>query len=70
MNSLHKKKTRIEMHMNIQIGDYEVVSIILDLGSDVNILMRQTWNNMRSPQLAWFPIQLQLDNQARVTSIG
>ena len=70
VNYLHKKKTGTKMHMNIQIGDYEVDSIILDLGSDVNILMRQTWNNMRSPQLAWSPIQLQLANQARVTPIG
>ena len=44
MNSLHKKKTRKYMCMNIQIGDYEVDSIILYLGSYVNILTRHTWN--------------------------
>ena len=31
VNSLQKWKTRKEMRMNIQIGDYEVDSVILDL---------------------------------------
>ena len=43
MNSLHKKKIGKEMRINIQIGDYEVDSIILDLGYDVNILTKHTW---------------------------
>ena len=43
VNSLQKRKTGKEMRMNIQIGDYEVDSVILDLGSDVNILTKQTW---------------------------
>ena len=42
MNSLQKRKTGKEMRMNIQIGYYEVDLIILDLGSDVNILTKQT----------------------------
>ena len=41
VNSLHKKKTGKEMRMNIQIGDYEVDSVIMDLGTDVNILARK-----------------------------
>ena len=40
VNYLHKKKTGKEMCMNINIGDYEVKSVILDLGSDVNILTK------------------------------
>ena len=40
MNSLHKKKTRKEMRINIQIWDYKVDSVILDIGSDVNILTK------------------------------
>ena len=32
VNSLIKRKTDKEMRMNIQIGDYEVESVILDLG--------------------------------------
>ena len=40
VNSLHKKKSGKEMHMDIHIGDYEVDSVILDLGLDVNILTK------------------------------
>ena len=52
VNSLHKKKMGKEMHMNIQIGDYEVDSVILDLGLDVNILIRQTLQKMGSLTLS------------------
>ena len=43
VKSLLNKNTGKKMHINIQIGGYEVDSVILDLGSDVNILTRQTW---------------------------
>ena len=42
VNSLHKKKIGNEMRMNVQIGDYDVDSVILYLFLDVNILMKQT----------------------------
>ena len=32
VNSLHKKKNGKEIRMNVHIGDYDVDSIILDLG--------------------------------------
>ena len=56
--------------MNVQIGDYEINSVILDLGSDVNILTKQTWLLMGKPTLRWSPIQLHLSNQAKVQPIG
>ena len=37
MNSLYKRKNEKETRMNVQIGDYDVDLVILDLGSDVNI---------------------------------
>ena len=69
VNSLQKKKTGKEMRMNIQIGDYEVDSVILDLGSDVNILTKQAWQNMGETKLGWFPVQLRLANQDKVQPI-
>ena len=42
VNSLQNRKTGKEMRMNIQIEDYEVDSVILDLGSNVNIMTKQT----------------------------
>ena len=58
MNSLHKKKNGKEMRMNVQIGDYDVDLVIMDLGSYVSILTKQTWENMGKPKLVWSPIQM------------
>ena len=65
-----QEKTGKEMCMNIQIGDYEVDSVILYLGSYVNIMRRDTWKNVGIPMMRWSPVQLRLANQARVTPIG
>ena len=51
VNSLQKRKIGKEMRMNIQIGDYEFDSIIRDLGLDVNILTKKTWQLMGNPTL-------------------
>ena len=34
----HKRRTGREMQLTMQIGDYEIDQVILDLGSDVNVL--------------------------------
>ena len=56
--------------MNIQIGDYEVDSVILDFGFDVNILTKQTQKLMGKPTMGWSPVQLQVTNQVKVQPIG
>ena len=43
VNQVRKKfKNGCELRMTTQIGDYDMDYIILDLGSDINILTRQT----------------------------
>ena len=44
--------------------------VVLDLGSEVNVLTKQTWEQMGSPQLAISPIHLRLANQQRVSPLG
>ena len=56
INSLQKRKIGKEMRMNIQIRDYEVDFVILDLRSYVNILTKKTWNLMGKLTLGWFPV--------------
>ena len=51
MNYLQKRKTGKKMRINIQIKDYEVDSVFLDLGSNVNILTKQTWQLIGKPTL-------------------
>ena len=55
--------------MNAQICDYDMDFIILDLGSYVNILRRQTWESMGKPTLVWSLVQLHLSNQTKVFPI-
>ena len=43
---------------------------ILDLGFEVNILTKQTWELMGKPKLRYSPIQLRLANQQRVSPMG
>ena len=38
-----------ELRMTMQKGDYDMDYIILDLGCDVNILTRDTWESMGKP---------------------
>ena len=43
---------------------------MLDLGSDVNILPRKTWEALGRPWLAYSPIQLRMANQYCILPIG
>ena len=58
------------MRLNVQIGEYDMTDVILDLGSDVNVLPKQTWGQMGKPSLVWSPIQLRLANQQRIVLLG
>ena len=52
------------------IRSYEMDEVILDLGSEVNAMAKQTWEIMAKPKLAFSPIQLRLANQQRVIPLG
>jgi hypothetical protein len=54
----------------VQVGDYDMYNIILDMGSDVNIILRKTWEMMGKPNLTRSPIQLRLANQHKIVPIG
>ena len=58
------------MRLTAQIGEFEIDEVILDLGSDVNVLIKQTWEQMGSPTLTRSPIHLRLANQQQVTPLG
>jgi hypothetical protein len=56
--------------LNANIGDFNMGDIILDLGFEVNVLPKKTWETMGEPQLGYSPIQLKLSKQHRVVPIG
>ena len=57
------------MRLHAQIGDYDMTDIILDLGSEVNVLTKKTWEQMGKPMLEWSPIQLRLANQQKIVPL-
>jgi len=62
----HKMITRHEMRLTTQIGEYEMDHVILDLGSDANVLPRQTWEKTGRPALQWSLVQLRMENQQKI----
>jgi hypothetical protein len=56
--------------MTIEIGSYGMDDVMLDLGSDVSILLKKYWEFMGKPKLMWSPIQLRLSNQYKIYLIG
>ena len=72
VHKLHSYKRHIgrEMRLNAQIGDYEIDQVILDLGSDGNVLPKQTWQRMGEPKLDWSTIYLRMVNQQKIIPLG
>lgn len=66
----HRKRTGRKLRLSAQIGNYDMDYIILDLGSDVNVLTKQTWEQMGKPRLVWSPVQLRLANQQKIVPFG
>jgi len=59
-----------EMRLSVVIGSYKMDEVVLDLGSEVNVMTKQTWEIMAKLKLAFSPIQLRLENQQRVIPLG
>ena len=47
-----------------------MTDVILDLGSEVNVLTKKTWEQMGKPILEWSPIELRLANQQNIVPLG
>jgi len=71
VNYLHTRRRKSkEFRLNSNIGDFNMGDIILDLGSEVNLLPKATWQCMGEPTLGYSTVQLNLENQHRVLPIG
>jgi hypothetical protein len=65
-----KRRTNKELYLNAQIGYYEIDYVVLDLGSEVNVMTKQTWALMGKPKLIYSPIRLRMANQQAVSPFG
>jgi hypothetical protein len=59
---LCSKRTNREFRFSAQVREYYVDNVILELGFDVNILPKKTWDMMGKPKLVWYLGQLRLTN--------
>ena len=66
----HKRRTSRDLWLIVEIGDYEMDQVILDLGSDANVLPKKTWQRMGEPKLEWSTIQLCMANQQKIIPLG
>ena len=44
--------------------------VILDLGSNTNVLPKKTWEQIGRLALQWSPIQLRMENQQKIVHMG
>jgi hypothetical protein len=51
VNQVLQKEDQWRVQTKCKIGEYDVENIILDLGSDVNVLPKKTWEMMGKPKL-------------------
>jgi hypothetical protein len=57
VNHLHtRRRTSREFRLNDNIEDFNMGDIILDLGSEVNVLPKKTWQCMGEPTLGYSPV--------------
>lgn len=48
--------------MTSHINAYEMNQVIVDMGSDANVLPNKTLHRMGEPKLKWSTIQLRMEN--------
>ena len=65
-----KRRTNKEIHLNAQIGEYDIEYVVLNLGSEVNVMTKQTWAQVGKLKLIYSLIRLRMDNQQVVILFG
>ena len=69
--SLNKKdKNDSDPLVDVEIEGYHVRQVVLDFGSQVNIMMRDTWEHMGRPRMNESSIYLKLSDQGLIEPIG
>ena len=65
-----KDKNDVDPLVDIEIEGYHVRQVVLDFGSQVNIMMRGTWEKFGRPWLNESGIYQKLADQGLIESIG
>ena len=56
--------------VDLQINEFLIPSVVLDFGSQVNILTKDTWEKLSQPQLVKFEYYLKLVDQGLIEPLG
>jgi hypothetical protein len=71
VHQLSKKRIKNkELHLNAQIGEYDIDYVVLKLGSEFNVMTKKTWELMGKPKLIYSPISLRMANRQAVSPFG
>jgi hypothetical protein len=71
VHQISKKITKNkELHLNSQIEEYDIDYVVLDSGSEVNVMMKKTRALMGKSKLIYSPISLRMANQQAVIPFG
>jgi hypothetical protein len=65
-----KVRTGKEFRLEASLDDFEIKYVMMDLGTNVNILPKKTWESLGKPQLVYSPIQLRMVNQFFIFPVG
>jgi len=66
----NKRNKNKELHLNAQIGEYDIDNVFLDLRSEVNVMTKKTWALMGKRKLIYSLISLRMANQQNVSPFG
>ena len=56
--------------VDLQINEFLIPKVVLDFGSQVNILTKDAWKKLGWPQLVKFDYYLKLANQGLIEPLG
>ena len=65
-----KEKSDADPLVNLEIEGYHVRQVVLDFGSQVNIMTHDTWEQLGRPRLYELGIYLKLADQSLIEPIG
>jgi len=59
-----------KFNMKVEIGSYDMDGVMLDMGSNINILLNKYLDYMGKQNLVWFPIQFRSAKQYKIYPFG
>jgi hypothetical protein len=65
-----RKRKNKELHLNSQIGEYDIDYVVLDLVSEANVMIKKTWALVGKPKLIYSPIRLRMANHQVINPFG